>query len=82
MQLWILQICIYNYLIKINNFRKCCNDWGRHILRTWKNAPKLDKENQGATKRAEIETEIIEPLFHCAIFTKKPYSQRFQWVNI
>uniref|UniRef100_A0A914MXS5 Condensin-2 complex subunit G2 n=1 Tax=Meloidogyne incognita TaxID=6306 RepID=A0A914MXS5_MELIC len=59
---------------------KCCNDWGRHILRTWKNAPKLDKENQGTAKRAEIETEIIEPLFHCAIFTKKPYSQRFQWI--
>ncbi|KAL7073029.1 hypothetical protein ACQ4LE_007869 [Meloidogyne hapla] len=59
---------------------KCCNDWGRHILRAWKNAPKLDKENQSAAKRTEIETEIIEDLFHCAIFTKKPFSQRFQWI--
>ncbi|KAF7640319.1 hypothetical protein Mgra_00000139 [Meloidogyne graminicola] len=59
---------------------KCCNDWGKNILRAWKNAPKIDKENHGLAKRTEIETEIMEDLFHCAIFTKKPFSQRFQWI--
>jgi hypothetical protein len=61
--------------------RKKCIEWANQILSTWKNAHKLDKENHGANRRMEIENEVIQDLFSCAVYTKKPYSQKFNWVK-